>query len=268
MTYEIKDKVFFITGAATGIGAHAVRILVEEGAKFVVVFDPNEKEGIALQNELNSKYGEKVKFIKGDVTNEEQFIGSLRSVKEEHGLDVLINNAGIMNDSLATYKKEIEINVTALVTGTIKAMEMMRKDEGGNGGTIINISSVAGLCQLPLLPVYWATKSAVLQFSNCMGLDHYYSRSGVRVVALCYGKTDTPLLVNMHSFDKHMEKTFPGSFDEFPGQRPESAARCLVDTYKQASSGSTWLATSERPAEDISADVKKAYEIMSSKIFS
>lgn len=58
----------------------------------------------------------------------------------------------------------------ALVTSSIRALELMRKDEGGRGGTIINIASTAALCQLPGLPVYWATKTAVLQFSNCLGV--------------------------------------------------------------------------------------------------
>ncbi|XP_028178054.1 15-hydroxyprostaglandin dehydrogenase [NAD(+)]-like [Ostrinia furnacalis] len=267
MVYEVKDKVFFITGAASGIGALVVRILVEEGAKFIVIFDVNKKDGVALRTELNSKYGEKVKFIKGDVTNEDQFIGSLRSVKAEIGLDVLINNAGIMNDGINAYRKEIEINVTALVTGTIKALELMRKDEGGSGGTIINISSVAGLCQDPVMPVYWATKSAVLQFSNCIGLNDYYSRTGVRVIALCYGKTETALIHNVNSFDKHIESTFPERFSEYPSQQADAAARGLVDAYKQASSGTTWLSTSGRPVEDISADIKEAYDIMSKRIY-
>lgn len=60
---------------------------------------------------------------------------------------------------------------TALIRSSFKAFELMRKDHGGRGGTIINISSIVGLFQAHLLPVYTATKSAVLQFSNCLGVS-------------------------------------------------------------------------------------------------
>lgn len=47
----------------------------------------------------------------------------------------------------------------------------MRKDDGGKGGTVINIASIAGLCQMSVMPIYWATKAAVIQFSNCIGVS-------------------------------------------------------------------------------------------------
>lgn len=64
---------------------------------------------------------------------------------------------------------------TALITNTIKAMDVMRKDEGGNGGVIMNISSVAAFFQDSAYPIYFATKSAVLQFSNCVGVSNFHT---------------------------------------------------------------------------------------------
>lgn len=61
---------------------------------------------------------------------------------------------------------------TAVITSTLKAIDIMRKDKGGNGGTVINISSIAGLSQSHFLPIYFATKSAVIQFSNCIGVSY------------------------------------------------------------------------------------------------
>ena len=67
---------------------------------------------------------------------------------------------------------------TALVNGTLKAIELMRIDKGGRGGTVINVSSIAALVQRsPFLFVYAATKSAVLQFSNCIGVSPFCSLS-------------------------------------------------------------------------------------------
>ncbi|KOB64250.1 putative alcohol dehydrogenase, partial [Operophtera brumata] len=102
MAYEWKDKIVLITGAATAIGA----------AVHVAVLDINEKAGVSLQDELNAKYGKKVKFYKCDVSDEEQLLGIFKAVVDEQGyLDVVVNNAGIMNDSLKTYRKMIEVNV-------------------------------------------------------------------------------------------------------------------------------------------------------------
>ncbi|KOB67737.1 putative alcohol dehydrogenase [Operophtera brumata] len=221
MTYEWKDKIVLITGAATAIGAAVVRILMEEN--HVAVLDINEKAGVSLQDELNAKYGKKVKFYKCDVSDEEQLLGIFKAVVDEQGyLDVVVNNAGIMNDSLKTYKKMVDVNVTALCTGTIAAIDLMGKEKGGRGGTVINISSIVALYQSPcLLPIYYGTKSAVLQFSNCIGGEEYFSRSGVRVVAMCFGATDTPLLHldNLGTFDKGMEVQFADVLKGFTFQK-------------------------------------------------
>lgn len=78
--------------------------------------DIDEKAGVALQNELNGKYGDhKVKYIKCDVCNDEQLNTSFEDVlSNKNETYVVINNAGILNDSLQTYRKEIEINVVSI----------------------------------------------------------------------------------------------------------------------------------------------------------
>ncbi|GBP95240.1 15-hydroxyprostaglandin dehydrogenase [Eumeta japonica] len=126
----------------------------------VAILDVAKDAGVALEAELKDKYGDnKAKFIKCDVSNEEELLNAYNVVIESNGhVDVVINNAGILNDSKDIYKKALEVNVTALITSTLKALELMRKDKGGNGGAIINISSIAGLMQTSLLPIYSAAK--------------------------------------------------------------------------------------------------------------
>ncbi|XP_026317166.1 15-hydroxyprostaglandin dehydrogenase [NAD(+)]-like [Hyposmocoma kahamanoa] len=266
MVYQWRDKVVIITGAASGIGEIVVRYLMDESVKHVAVVDLDENKGKSLQHELNAKYGaNKVQFYKGDVTNDDQLFSVFNSVKSKQGdIDVVINNAGILNESWESYKKQIDINVTAVVTSTLKALELMRKDHGGKGGTVINIASIAALIQTPLVPIYCATKSAVLQFSNCIGHKDYYKTTGVRVIAICPGVTNTSILSQqkLGSFDKNIENVMEKKLKEFPMQSPESAARGVIDAYKQGESGSTWLLNADKPAADITHAVTKAYQIM------
>ncbi|XP_063531715.1 15-hydroxyprostaglandin dehydrogenase [NAD(+)]-like isoform X5 [Cydia strobilella] len=269
MAHDLNGKVALVTGAANGVGAGIVRLLLAEGAKHVAILDIDETKGTAFQNELNAEYGaNKSKFYQCDVTNDDQLFAAFQSVVVGHGgLDLVVNNAGIMNDAAHMYKKEISINVTALITSTLKALELMRTDEGGKGGTVINIASAVGLCQSSALPIYFATKSAVIQFSNCIGKEDYYEKTGVRVLVMCFGGTDTGLLSipKLGSIDKNLENIL-SLFNQFPLQRVESAAQGVIDAYKKGSSGSTWISTRDLPAKDITDNVNRAYEILGEHI--
>ncbi|XP_047988192.1 15-hydroxyprostaglandin dehydrogenase [NAD(+)]-like [Leguminivora glycinivorella] len=268
MSHGWQDKVVLITGAANGIGEAVVRQVLNEGAKHIAILDVDEKSGVALQDELNSKHGPgKTKFHRCDVTKDDQLFAAFDSlVKEQGNINVVINNAALMNDSPKVYKKEIEINVTALVTSTLKSLELMRVDEGGKGGTVINISSIAGLSQSPLIPIYFATKSAVLQFSNCIGKEEYFAQTGVRVVTVCFGATATELVspTKLGSLDKNVTPKFVSDVleEKLHIQKIDSAAAGVVSAYKQAASGSTWLATRDLPVRDITNNVVRAYEIL------
>ncbi|XP_073944310.1 15-hydroxyprostaglandin dehydrogenase [NAD(+)]-like [Choristoneura fumiferana] len=267
MAHDLKGKVALVTGAANGVGAFIVQMLLDEGAKHVAILDIDEAAGIAYQKELTSKYGTgKAQFYRVDVTNDEQLFAAFYATAESQGgLDLVINNAGIMNDAPHIYKKEIAINVTALITSTLKALELMRKDDGGKGGTVINIASIAGLCQMSIMPIYWATKSAVIQFSNCIGKEDYYEKTGVRVVTVCYGATATALIAseNLGSLDTNLDgENVASIIKDHDIQRAESAAKGVIDAYKMGASGSTWVASRDQPAVDITDNVNRAYDIL------
>ncbi|XP_047988194.1 15-hydroxyprostaglandin dehydrogenase [NAD(+)]-like isoform X2 [Leguminivora glycinivorella] len=265
MSYEWRNKVVMITGAANGIGACVVKLVLEEGAKHIAILDVDETSGNLLQDELNTKYGfGKTRFYYCDVTNDDQLIAAFHSLLEEKGnIDVVINNAAIMNDKV--YRKEIEINLTSLVTSTLKALELMRVDEGGKGGTIVNVSSTAALLQSSLMPVYFGTKAAVLQFSNCIGKEKYFTKTGVRVLTVCFGPTTTELVkpTKLGSLDKNVTpEILAGALATKIHQKIESAAAGLVAAYKRGASGSTWLATRDLPVKDITDNVVRAYQIL------
>ncbi|KAJ2952589.1 hypothetical protein O0L34_g6912 [Tuta absoluta] len=270
--YEVKDKVFFVTGGAAGIGAGVTKAFLEDGAKHVAILDLDVKAGKALETELAAKYGaKKVKFHKCDVTTKDLEDGYDAVIKEFGYIDCVVNSAGIMNDGPKSFVKEIDINVTALIRSSMKAYNLMRKDHGGKGGAIINISSIAGLFNCKVLPVYAATKSAVLQFTNCMGMEPYYSRSGVRFVTICFGATDTTLLSSTKygCIDKETDDCgiFEKVLSELPVQKADSAVKGLVEAYKSGESASTWLISADKPGVDITKNVGKAYGILSTGIY-
>ncbi|CAG4908162.1 unnamed protein product [Colias eurytheme] len=268
MTCDLKDKVVFLTGGAIGIGAVSAKLFLEEGVKHVAITDIDVTAGKQLEQELNSKYPGRVSFIKCDVTNDEELFAAYDQVLKQFGyIDLVINNAGLMNDSPKMYKKSIEVNVTALITSTLKAWEFMRKDKSGRGGTIVNVASIASMMQDSFLPVYYATKSAVLQFSNCIGAQENYEKTGVKVITISYGATDTSLLSKqkLHSFSDlyRMEEIVK----KFTSQSVEAAAKGLIETCKRGESGSSWLVINDKAAEDVTPIIKKAYSILSEPVF-
>ncbi|CAK1556076.1 unnamed protein product [Leptosia nina] len=264
---EIRDKVFLITGAAGGIGAGIARAVLEKGAKHVAILDINGKDGKALEAELNRKHGaNKAKFHKCDVTTKELDEAFDSTAKEFRYIDVMINNAGIMHDSPKIYVKALEVNVTALIRGSLKAFHLMRKDNGGKGGTIINISSILALMQTPLIPIYSAAKSAVLQFSNCLGAELNYNRTGVRVIALCFGTTETNLITAISAIEPTMEDMIPPALKEMPKQGVDDAVKGVLEAFDKSCSGGTWLITSRRPAEDITEIVKESHAALSKNV--
>ncbi|CAK1582155.1 unnamed protein product [Parnassius mnemosyne] len=258
------DKVVIVTGGAAGIGSGLVRAILSQNARHVAYLDVAQREGEVLERELMNVFGTlKVMFIKCDVANETQLNFAFKKVLNKfHRLDVVINNAAILNNEETLYKRMVDVNFTAVISGTMLALASMGIDKGGSGGVIINVSSMLALQPYMHLPVYSATKAAVLQFTNNIATNDLYTRSQVRMMTVCLGPTDTALLYKQISeqFDNGSTQCIVSRDAE--RQRVESAVNGIIDVIKKAENGSTWVIASNEPPVDITVSVKEGLRIL------
>ena len=195
--FAVEGKVILITGAARGIGATCAQVLAEAGAK-VMLTDILEELGQQTTDEICKKGGT-AQFLPLDVTSEtawEEIVAT--TVSTFGGLDVLLNNAGIeiikplFQTSLEEFKTLQAVNVEGVFLGTKTAVTtMMPGGAAGKGGSIINMSSIAGLVGAPGFTSYSATKGAVRLFSKTAAVE--YGSMKIRVNSLHPGFIQTEM---------------------------------------------------------------------------
>ncbi|KAF4514137.1 UNVERIFIED_CONTAM: hypothetical protein B566_EDAN019194 [Ephemera danica] len=232
-------KVALISGGAMGIGQAYARILLENGAK-IVLCDIDAATGEKATQDLNTEFGaNRVTFFKGDYTSTVLSLCTevfKKTVATYGGLHILINNAGILDDG--RWELEIAINVTAVAQGTLFALKYMDKAQGG---VVVNIASILGLQPFPGAPIYAATKHAVDPF--------HFDRTGVRVVTMCPGVTDTSLISEAHNRQLNAEwnKRCGDDLAALPAQKPINVAKGMLHLIREAPNGSVWVAEGGEP---------------------
>jgi NAD(P)-dependent dehydrogenase (short-subunit alcohol dehydrogenase family) len=198
---RLSGKVALVTGGASGIGAACATALAREGAA-VVITDLQDEKGAALA-EAVARSGGQARYLHHDVTSEEAWVGVVSELKSSHGrLDVLVNNAGIGIScpsitamSLEDFRRQQAVNVEGVFLGLKHGLAFMR--QAGHGGSIVNISSVAGLKGSPTLAAYSATKGAVRLLSKAVALECAAARDGVRVNSVHPGIIETPIWLSI-----------------------------------------------------------------------
>jgi len=193
----LDSKVAIVTGGASGIGAACARRLAAEGAA-VVVTDIQDDLGHGVVAEI-ARDGGRARYFHHDVTSEEAWVEVMAEIKAIFGrLDILVNNAGIGLGSasittmdLAAFRRQQAVNVDGVFLGVKHGLLLMR--EAGNGGSIVNMSSVAGLKGSPTLAAYSATKGAVRLFTKAVALECAAAKDGVRVNSVHPGIIETPI---------------------------------------------------------------------------
>jgi NAD(P)-dependent dehydrogenase (short-subunit alcohol dehydrogenase family) len=198
---RLDGKVALVTGGASGIGAACARALSEAGAA-VVITDVQDDKGRELAAEI-AKAGGGARYFHHDVTREEAWVEVMADVKAAYGrLDVLVNNAGIAvpaasvtEISLEDFRRQQAVNVEGVFLGLKHGLTLMRA--AGHGGSIVNISSVAGLRGSPSLASYCASKGAVRLFTKAVALECAAAKDGVRVNSVHPGIIETPIWLSI-----------------------------------------------------------------------
>jgi NAD(P)-dependent dehydrogenase (short-subunit alcohol dehydrogenase family) len=196
MTGQVRGKVALVTGGASGIGEAVCELLAREGAS-VAVTDIDDLRGPEVVARIKKAGGE-ASFWHHDVTSEERWIEVVADVMKRYGrLDVLVSNAGIgisvpsiTEMTLADWRRQTAINLDGVFLSVKHCLPVMRKT---GGGSIIMMSSLAGLRGAAGLSGYSATKGGVRLFAKSIAMECATAGDGIRVNSVHPGIIDTPI---------------------------------------------------------------------------
>ena len=193
---KLDGKVALISGGARGQGAAEAETFAREGAK-VVFGDVRDAEGQKVEATIRAHGGEAV-YVHLDVTSEADWKTAVQTATGRFGkLDILVNNAAIVIPRVAIEDRTVEewdrvmaVNARGVFLGTKHAIPAMRR---AGGGSIVNISSVAGIGQsLHQEPAYAASKGAIRIFTKVTASQH--AQEGIRCNSVHPGPIDTDML--------------------------------------------------------------------------
>lgn len=232
-SYDLSGRKALVTGGACGLGAGMARALAKAGAE-VVIGDVREDVGKETAQSLRDS-GATAEFVKLDVTDEVSWGEAIPNVVNAiGGLDVLVNNAGVEITSLivdldpADVRKMLDVNVLGTSLGLKHGFRAMRPGgAAGNGGAMINISSVAATIAFPGISLYSATKSGIDRLTRVAAAESGKLGYGVRVNCIYPGLTPTA-----------MGNQLAGDCAEIGlFESPDAAAQAVVDLTPQGRLG-------------------------------
>jgi L-fucose dehydrogenase len=190
---KLHDKVSVITGGSAGIGFGCARVFGKHGCK-VVIGSRGQEAGTSAEKQLTDA-GYTAIFVPTDVTIESDLARLIETAVERFGrLDCMVNNAGwhpqaetIDRVSVEDFEKLLRLNLTSTFIGCKLALPQLRKTRG----SIINMSSEAGVLGQAEAPRYTTTKAAQIGLTKALALD--VASEGVRVNAVCPAGVHTPM---------------------------------------------------------------------------
>jgi hypothetical protein len=197
---KLKDRVAIVTGGAKGIGWGIVKVLIQEGAK-VVVIDWDAETGKRTADEMRLAGGEAI-FVKCDVSNEEEVKAMVQAALDEYGqIDILVNNAGIgvykplLDTSSEDWDRCLNVNLKGQFLCSKYIIPHMQKI---GKGAIVNISSVHSFQTVNGVAPYCASKGGITSLTRNMAIDYGPT---IRVNSIAPGWVLTPLIQSI--FDSY-----------------------------------------------------------------
>jgi 3-oxoacyl-[acyl-carrier protein] reductase len=194
---DFSGKVVLVTGSSRGIGAEMIKTFGQSGAQCVVNYvtdaqGQNKTDATNVASELNEPL-----VIECDVTQPAQVEAMMKQIQDRHGgLDILVNNSGIINDrtikkmSTETFESVVRVNLTGTFTVTQKAGAILR-----DGGRIINMSSVSGQLGLFGQANYSSSKAAIIALTKVSARE--FARQNITVNAIAPGFIDVGMSKGM-----------------------------------------------------------------------
>lgn len=226
---RLEGKTALITGGSSGLGNAMVRRFVAEGAR-VIIADIDIQNGQSLADEL----GNKASFQLLDVSLEDHW----KRVLEDGGaVDILVNNAGIttfgsIEDlTLDQFRHEFEVDVIGVFLGCKYGVANMKANPKASGGSIINMSSLAGVRATGSLTAYNAAKAAVTHMTKSVAMHCATSGYGIRCNSIHPGVIHTPILDKVLAQVPNPDEVYAGWVATHPiGRigRPEEIAAMAV----------------------------------------
>ena len=234
----MKSKLVLITGGSRGIGAESAILASKKGWDVVITYKSQKLEAELVVEKIK-KNGRRALAVKVDIANEQEINALFKVIDNEFGrLDALVNNAGIIagissfNDMpVARIRHIFNVNVVGTFICTQEAMKRMSLRSGGNGGSIVNVSSAASRLGSPNEFIdYAASKGAIDTLT--LGLSKEVAIEGVRVNAVRPGLINTDLHTDTGDSDR------PEKLKKFiPMQRAGAAS--------EVASSIVWLISTE-----------------------
>ncbi|XP_031338209.1 15-hydroxyprostaglandin dehydrogenase [NAD(+)]-like [Photinus pyralis] len=260
MMFPISGKVALITGGSEGIGAAIAKELLRAGLKGVTILGRSADKGTRMVEELTKEFGKgKAIFIRADVSTKEEIEEAFKKTVEIfNNIDIVVNNAVTLTKDWDRY---ITANLTGTIAGTMLAYETyLPKYASDNKGVIIIMSSQSGLYGEPSAPLYAASKSGGIALTISMGSEYHYNRTGIKVIAVCPGYTDTPGVgVGEGNFEgRAYYEAFLELIKDQPTPQPASAVgKAVVTIIKEARSGSIWMVHDSQSPYEVKMEVVK-----------
>ncbi|MET0983774.1 MAG: glucose 1-dehydrogenase [Steroidobacteraceae bacterium] len=237
--FDFVGKVAFVTGGASGIGEATVDLLSRSGAA-VVVADVNETRGKALCSDIGKRRGHAL-FVRLDVTDPHSVDEAVAITLRAFGrMDFAVNSAGvsaqpfgILQTDLSEWRRVLSINLDGLFL-CLKAELAAMKRQGF--GSVVNMSSAAGLHAGPTMSAYTASKHAVLGLTKSAALE--FAGDNIRVNSICPTAVDTPMLSAV-PFTPEQRQGMESMHPMGRIARPEEVAAMIAFVCSDAASYST-----------------------------